>query len=315
MRRPNRSLEEGAGDLATMNVGGGDIKRLRARLEAEKDRLREQAERLWQSGFADAETGGIGELSLYDQHPADLGSEVAARQTDLGLQQNVARLLDQVNRALQRIDDGTYGTCERCGRAIGRERLEALPYATMCIECQEQADDRGGHTDAGGGRELQDGAVRRDRPERAGVAAESGDAKRPVEERFLTPPFGRSFRDGDDYVAYDGEDTWQDLARYGTSNTPQDEPGSVGVDEAYTDADEMVGTVEPIEAIIDIGGRGVTEADIFPDPEHPPARRRSRTGSAGADVGWLEGDGVDELFAGGDEWAGEDADPNRDDTV
>lgn len=232
--------------------------RLRSRLEGQKRRLAGRMEGMWRSGLEDAETGGIGELSLYDQHPADLGSELAARQTDFGLQQNIERLLEQVEKALKRIDEGTYGRCERCGRPISKERLEAIPYASTCVDCQEEMD----------GERAQGG---------------SADSDRPVEETVTAPPFGRTFRDGDDYAAYDGEDTWQDVARYGTSNTPSDEPGAVKVGEADTDADEPVGIVEAVEAVIDIGGRGVTEADVFPDPDHVRQRRQARPGGAGAE--------------------------------
>lgn len=178
-------------------VGGQDLGRWRERVLAEKRRLERQAQRMRRAALADAETGGIGELSLYDQHPADLGSELAARQTDLGLEQNIDRMLRQVNRALKRIEEGTYGVCERCGGPIEKERLEAAPYVTTCVACQQQEEARG-----------------------RGKANLSG--RRPAEEELLSPPFGRSFRD--DQAAYDGEDVWDDLAQHGTSNTPQDDP-------------------------------------------------------------------------------------------
>lgn len=259
--------------------------RLLSRLVAQKRRLTRAMDRMWQSGLEDAETGGIGELSLYDQHPADLGSELAARQTDLGLQQNIDRLLDQVERALKRIDEGTYGTCERCGRPIGKERLEAVPYATMCIACQEEVDGPATKTprpsDAipGGGV----GGVHRTEATHHYGEHVPGRSDRPIEETALEPPFGRTFRDGDDYAAYDGEDAWQDVARYGTSNTPSDVPGAVGMGDVYIDADEAVGIVEPVESVIDIGGRGVTEADIFPEPDHERQLRYTRPGGVGAD--------------------------------
>lgn len=261
-------------------------------------------ERMWrQGGLEDAETGGIGELSLYDQHPADLGSEVAARQTDIGLQQNMERLLDQVEKALKRIDEGTYGTCERCGGPIGKERLDAVPYATLCIGCQEEVDGpataaprRSDAVRIGNGRtaprgpgngsgevDLAGGHYARHVP---------GDSDRPIEETVLEPPFGRTFRDGDDYTAFDGEDAWQDVARYGTSNTPSDVPGSVSMDEVYVDADEARGIVESVEAVMDIGGRGVTEADIFPEPDHVAAQSETRPGGVGAEgmmLGYLDG--------------------------
>lgn len=127
------------------------VGRMRRRLEEQRRRVSGQRTRMRQTGLEDAETGGIGELSLYDQHPADLGSELAARQTDIGLMDNMDRLLEQIERALKRIDEGTYGTCERCGRPIPRERLEALPHASTCVECQEREEQAAGGGPAGGG--------------------------------------------------------------------------------------------------------------------------------------------------------------------
>lgn len=171
--------------------------RLRARLEGERRRLRASLDALRQ-GFSDAETGGIGELSLYDQHPADLGSELAARQVDLGLADNARLRLEQVERALARLEKGTYGLCEVCGRPIPPARLEAMPAATRCLTCQAAQDEAAGSPGAHG------------RPAPA----------RPAEETVLAPPFGRTFDTG----GWDGEDAWEDVARYGTSNSPQDAP-------------------------------------------------------------------------------------------
>jgi DnaK suppressor protein len=58
------------------------------------------------------------------------------------LEENAEHLLASIDAALKRIQDGTYGVCERCGRPIGEERLEALPYATKCIECKK-LEERG----------------------------------------------------------------------------------------------------------------------------------------------------------------------------
>lgn len=277
--------------MRDMQLDDGARERLRSRLQGRRRRLAARIERIWRSGLEDAETGGIGELSMYDQHPADLGSELAARQTDVGLQQNIERLLDQVERALKRIDEGTYGTCERCGRPIGKQRLEAIPYATMCIECQEEVD--GPATNAPG----RSDAVPATDPGGNYARHVPGDSDRPIEETALAPPLGRTFRDDGDSTAYDGEDAWQDVARYGTSNTPSDVPGAVKMDEAYVDSDEDVGIVEPVEAIVDIGGRGVSEPEFFPEPDHKPQRRRTRPGGVGSEgmsLGVADGDEIDE---------------------
>lgn len=179
-----------------MELTDGHRERLRALLERERRRLQASLDSL-RRAWEDAETGGIGELSTYDQHPADLGSELAARQVDLGLAQNEARLLAQVESALERLDEGTYGICEQCGRPIPVGRLFAMPSATRCARCAA-GEDAGGDGHPGGvGR------------------------TRPPEEELLAPPFGRTSGDG---PAYDGEDAWRDVAEYGTSNSPQDDP-------------------------------------------------------------------------------------------
>lgn len=62
------------------------------------------------------------------------------RQLDMAGSDLFADRLDEIDHALQLIDDGSYGTCERCGRPINLERLEAKPWATFCVTCQEALD-------------------------------------------------------------------------------------------------------------------------------------------------------------------------------
>ena len=64
------------------------------------------------------------------------------REIDLSIEDNADHLLEAIDAALARIEAGTYGECERCGRPIDQERLEALPYATKCIECK-RLEERG----------------------------------------------------------------------------------------------------------------------------------------------------------------------------
>jgi DnaK suppressor protein len=76
-----------------------------------------------------------GGLSNVPVHPADLGSEEFETALDLDLLENEQQLLVEVNDALGRIDQGTFGRCENCRRDIAAERLRALPYARYCIDC------------------------------------------------------------------------------------------------------------------------------------------------------------------------------------
>jgi DnaK suppressor protein len=75
----------------------------------------------------------------YGNHMADDATEAFEQAKDLALRQNAEQLLQQVNDALDRFKRGTYGECEHCGAAIDPARLEALPYATLCLHCQQRA--------------------------------------------------------------------------------------------------------------------------------------------------------------------------------
>ncbi len=79
-----------------------------------------------------------GELSSAtgDQHMADHASDMLDREVDESLESNAAEVAREIDRALGRIDDGTYGTCARCGAPIPEERLDAVPYAVLCITCK-----------------------------------------------------------------------------------------------------------------------------------------------------------------------------------
>ncbi|NLY51109.1 MAG: conjugal transfer protein TraR [Firmicutes bacterium] len=200
----------------------GNTRHLRARLEREKKRLLDQAERIRKHGLDESLAGSIGELSVYDNHPADIGDETYERAKDLGLLDNTQVLLAKVEEALRRLDEGIYGRCEVCGGEIDRARLEVLPYTTLCRSCKEKDESR----------------------ERA-----PGD-RRPLEEEMLEEPFGRSFLDNTDYVGFDGEAAWQAVARYGTSSGPQDVGGVDSYNDTYVNSDEQRGAVEDVEEVV-----------------------------------------------------------------
>jgi RNA polymerase-binding transcription factor len=108
-----------------------DIQRYRRRLEAELAELRGQRADLEAStaaSLADA-TGEVG----FDEEFADAGSFTFQRERDLSLIDNATDLIGKVEHALARIDAGSFGRCEACGGAIEAERLDALPYATLCL--------------------------------------------------------------------------------------------------------------------------------------------------------------------------------------
>ena len=83
-----------------------------------------------------------GEDSVFDNHLADTATETYDRELDYTLEENSEHVLAEIDAALQRIEDGTYGTCTNCGKSIPQERLEARAYATLCIDCQRDRERR-----------------------------------------------------------------------------------------------------------------------------------------------------------------------------
>ena len=83
-----------------------------------------------------------GEDAVYDNHLADTATETYDRELDYTLEENSQHVLAEIDAALKRIEDGTYGICTNRGEQIPLERLEARPYATLCIDCQRERDRR-----------------------------------------------------------------------------------------------------------------------------------------------------------------------------
>ena len=109
-----------------------DLDRIRARLESERARLQAAINGVNHQGSLEEETG---DLSIgTDDHIADSATDTFMRELDDGLEENAEHLLADVNAALARLDDGTYGTCTACGRRIPDERLEAIPWASLCLD-------------------------------------------------------------------------------------------------------------------------------------------------------------------------------------
>ena len=110
-----------------------DTAYFRRRLEDERQRVVDAIENIH------AENPGslgdeIEEPTFPDNHLGDVATATFDREMASSLEENSTRVLGEIDTALGRIDEGTYGTCERCGKPIDVERLEALPWATLCID-------------------------------------------------------------------------------------------------------------------------------------------------------------------------------------
>lgn len=120
-----------------------DAESARRRLDAEAARLRSVRDSFAGNHLHDeTEAETFSELSSYDQHPADMGTETFEREKDLSIVTQVEAELEDIERSLRRVESGTYGICEACGRQIDEARLEAVPTARFCLEDQAQAERR-----------------------------------------------------------------------------------------------------------------------------------------------------------------------------
>jgi RNA polymerase-binding transcription factor DksA len=109
-----------------------DLDGIRSRLESERARLQAAIDGVNHKDSLEEETG---DLSIgTDDHIADSATDTFMRELDDGLEENAEHLLGEVNAALARLDDGTYGTCTACGQRIPDERLEAVPWASLCLD-------------------------------------------------------------------------------------------------------------------------------------------------------------------------------------
>lgn len=152
------------------------------------------------------------ELSAYDNHPADTATELFDKERGLAFKENEISIIKKINDALECVDKGTYGKCKMCGNDIVEDRLEFIPYAQFCVDCQTETNDS---------RPLE-------------------KHNRPLEEYSIDYPFGYGFNDYsvDEEVGYDAEDAYQDVGIFERRKNVQ---------EFYKDGD--VNYVDPMERI------------------------------------------------------------------
>ena len=115
------------------------IDSIKRHLEEERARLRREIGDL---AAELPEYDGSPTESRYGDHPADEGTDIFEEEKALALQAHLAGMLSEVEQALRRIEQGTYGRCEQCGREIALGRLVAIPYARLCVECQARSEAR-----------------------------------------------------------------------------------------------------------------------------------------------------------------------------
>jgi RNA polymerase-binding protein DksA len=115
-------------------VSAIDVNRFREALLEERTRVEAAIQNLHDENPGTL-SEDAGEETAYDNHLADTATETYDRELDYTLEENSEQILAEIDAALKRIEAGTYGICTNCGKQIGEERLDALPWATLCIDC------------------------------------------------------------------------------------------------------------------------------------------------------------------------------------
>jgi DnaK suppressor protein len=115
-----------------------ELGEVRGELNADRDRLRSERNRAEHELHDLMRDAGDGAGN--DQ--ADVGSKTFERDHEMSLAKNARDMLMQTEKALGRIEDGTYGVCEQCGEPIGKMRLMAFPRATLCLSCKQREERR-----------------------------------------------------------------------------------------------------------------------------------------------------------------------------
>lgn len=161
------------------------------------------------------------ELSNYDNHPAEIATEMFDVEFNNALLVHEEHLFRDISHALEKFKDNTYGNCELCDKQIKRERLEAIPYTRVCMACEEK-------------KAVKPTFTRRNRP---------------VEELVIDAPIGRKYLNEREDDEYEGLDQLNDLVKYGSSDTPQDMGGYYNYEEYYSNEIDKQGIVDKMDQI------------------------------------------------------------------
>jgi DnaK suppressor protein len=120
-----------------------DLKVFKAALEAMRARLRGDVTTMAEAALRKTRSEASGDLSSMPIHMADIGSDAWEQEFTLSLMATEEETLDLVEQALGRIRSRTYGVCEECEGVIAKKRLEAIPFAPLCIRCAEKMENGG----------------------------------------------------------------------------------------------------------------------------------------------------------------------------
>ncbi len=223
-----------------MMLKNEQLNQLKQTLINEKETLNSQIDNTEENGYLEgSQREATGELSSYDNHPADSGTELFERSKNLAMDEHFDTQVEKVDQALEAIENGTYGKCAECGKEIPFERLEAVPYTLYCVE----------HS-----------------------AEQTLSNDRPAEEDVLEYTHEADFNRRQNEEMADNRNSFNDVAEFGTSETPSDLTGDhEDYNKLYIDNEKERGFTEDFESFsaTDIEGddRQVLQSDTEEDYE------------------------------------------------
>jgi len=193
------------------------MKHFESLLKDKKHEIEATLKKMHDNGYSFQSEQRPGELSNYDNHPAELGTDLFQLEMNNALLVHERNQLNDVEDALKKISRNEYGKCELCNNEISEERLEVVPQARLCIDCENSKQVT--HTG------------------------------RPVEEKVIDAPFGRKYLNKREDDEYEGMDYLNDLVKYGSSDGPQDMGGYRDYKNYYTNEEDKQGIVDKMDNI------------------------------------------------------------------
>lgn len=188
-----------------------NLEHYKDKLLKEKEKLQNTISLMKKNQTIDSNAEIASELSFYDNHPGDLGEELSDIEKGRALKGNELSIISKIDEALIGIEKGSYGVCKDCGEEIPEARLEFIPYASSCVNCQNSKNNN----------------------------QEMSRNERSVEESVLGEPFGYGFNDFKGDSQFDAEDSYQAVARFNNVRNTVD----------YFDDDDDADYVDPMERI------------------------------------------------------------------
>jgi RNA polymerase-binding protein DksA len=123
-----------------------EIAKLKKLLEVQRTKLAEGISHIERDNLNRSQRDASGDLSGYSFHMADMATDNFDREFSLDLASNEQDLLNRIEEAIRKIDEGDFGICETCNKPISIKRLKAVPYAKLCIKCKEDEEKKSGRT-------------------------------------------------------------------------------------------------------------------------------------------------------------------------